>query len=102
MLLTNKNAVIFGAGGAIDGAVARAFARAGAKVFLARGPHGARVVCLRSSGSPAAPGFLEAMKSHARAEGKPKERFQADLAKGALLGRLTKLTKAARSVERDT
>jgi 3-oxoacyl-[acyl-carrier protein] reductase len=34
MLLKNKNAVIYGAGGAIGGAVARAFAREGAKVFL--------------------------------------------------------------------
>jgi 3-oxoacyl-[acyl-carrier protein] reductase len=35
MLLKDKNAVIYGAGGAIGGAVARAFAREGAKVFLA-------------------------------------------------------------------
>lgn len=35
MLLENKNAVIYGAGGPIGGAVARAFAREGAKVFLA-------------------------------------------------------------------
>ena len=35
MLLKNKNAIIYGAGGAIGGAVARAFAREGAKVFLA-------------------------------------------------------------------
>ena len=35
MLLENNNAVIYGAGGAIGGAVARAFAREGAKVFLA-------------------------------------------------------------------
>lgn len=35
MLLANKNAVIYGGGGAIGGAVARAFAREGAKVFLA-------------------------------------------------------------------
>jgi NAD(P)-dependent dehydrogenase (short-subunit alcohol dehydrogenase family) len=35
MLLENKNAVIYGAGGAIGGAVARAFAREGAKVFIA-------------------------------------------------------------------
>src|ERR1700744_3668322 len=34
MILKNKNAVIYGAGGAIGGAVARAFAREGAKVFL--------------------------------------------------------------------
>jgi NAD(P)-dependent dehydrogenase (short-subunit alcohol dehydrogenase family) len=34
MLLENKNAVIYGAGGAIGSAVARAFAREGARVFL--------------------------------------------------------------------
>jgi NAD(P)-dependent dehydrogenase (short-subunit alcohol dehydrogenase family) len=34
MLLTNKNAVVYGAGGAVGGAVARAFARQGARVFL--------------------------------------------------------------------
>ena len=35
MLLENKNAVIYGGGGSIGGAAARAFAREGAKVFLA-------------------------------------------------------------------
>ncbi len=35
MLLEGKNAVIYGAGGSVGGAVARAFAREGAKVFLA-------------------------------------------------------------------
>src|ERR687893_584650 len=35
MLLEDKNAVIYGAGGSIGGAVARAFAREGARVFLA-------------------------------------------------------------------
>jgi NAD(P)-dependent dehydrogenase (short-subunit alcohol dehydrogenase family) len=35
MLLDSKNAVIYGGGGAIGGAVARAFAREGARVFLA-------------------------------------------------------------------
>ncbi|MEO5680998.1 MAG: SDR family oxidoreductase [Chitinophagaceae bacterium] len=34
MLLNNKNAVIYGAGGSLGGAVARALAAAGAKVFL--------------------------------------------------------------------
>jgi NAD(P)-dependent dehydrogenase (short-subunit alcohol dehydrogenase family) len=34
MMLKNKNAVIYGAGGAIGRAVARAFAKEGAKVFL--------------------------------------------------------------------
>jgi 3-oxoacyl-[acyl-carrier protein] reductase len=35
MLLNDKNAVIYGGGGSIGGAVARAFAREGARVFLA-------------------------------------------------------------------
>jgi 3-oxoacyl-[acyl-carrier protein] reductase len=35
MLLEKKNAVIYGGGGSIGGAVARAFAREGARVFLA-------------------------------------------------------------------
>jgi 3-oxoacyl-[acyl-carrier protein] reductase len=35
MLLDNKNAVVYGAGGAIGGTVARAFAGEGARVFLA-------------------------------------------------------------------
>jgi NADP-dependent 3-hydroxy acid dehydrogenase YdfG len=35
LLLQDNNAVIYGAGGAIGGAVARAFAREGARVFLA-------------------------------------------------------------------
>jgi NAD(P)-dependent dehydrogenase (short-subunit alcohol dehydrogenase family) len=35
MLLEKKNAIIYGAGGGIGGGVARAFAREGARVFLA-------------------------------------------------------------------
>jgi NAD(P)-dependent dehydrogenase (short-subunit alcohol dehydrogenase family) len=35
MLLADKNAVIYGAGGPVGGAIARAFAREGASVFLA-------------------------------------------------------------------
>jgi NAD(P)-dependent dehydrogenase (short-subunit alcohol dehydrogenase family) len=35
MLLENKNAVIYGSGGSIGGAVAKMFAREGARVFLA-------------------------------------------------------------------
>ena len=35
MLLENKNAIIYGGGGAIGGGVARTFAREGARVFLA-------------------------------------------------------------------
>ncbi|HEX2622452.1 MAG TPA: SDR family NAD(P)-dependent oxidoreductase, partial [Phototrophicaceae bacterium] len=35
MMLENKVAVIYGGGGAIGGAIARAFAREGARVFIA-------------------------------------------------------------------
>lgn len=35
MLLEKKNAIIYGAGGAVGGAIARTFAREGARVFLA-------------------------------------------------------------------
>jgi NADP-dependent 3-hydroxy acid dehydrogenase YdfG len=42
MVLNNKVAVIYGAGGGIGGAVARAFAREGAKLFLT-GRHRAAV-----------------------------------------------------------
>jgi len=41
-MLKDKVAVIYGAGGAVGGAVARAFAREGAKLFLT-GRHRARV-----------------------------------------------------------
>jgi 3-oxoacyl-[acyl-carrier protein] reductase len=34
MMLRNKNAIIYGAGGSMGGAVAKAFAKAGARVFL--------------------------------------------------------------------
>jgi NAD(P)-dependent dehydrogenase (short-subunit alcohol dehydrogenase family) len=46
MLLENKNAVIYGAGGAIGGATARAFAREGARVFLT-GHHMAALEAVR-------------------------------------------------------
>ncbi|WP_244487878.1 hypothetical protein [Aminobacter sp. DSM 101952] len=35
MLLENRTAIVYGGGGAIGGAVATAFARDGARVFLA-------------------------------------------------------------------
>jgi len=42
MMLKDKVAVIYGAGGDVGGAVARAFAREGARLFLS-GPHLAKV-----------------------------------------------------------
>lgn len=55
MELTNKTAVVYGAGGAIGGAIASAFAVAGAKVFLAgRKPESlqkVRDIILKNGGS---------------------------------------------------
>ena len=48
MLLENKNAIIYGGGGSIGGAVAKEFAREGAKVFLA-----GRTRLLRTRSDPA-------------------------------------------------
>jgi 3-oxoacyl-[acyl-carrier protein] reductase len=59
------------------------------------GSNGVRVVCLRSTGSPEAPTVREVFDLHAKAEGKTPEEFQAAMAKGAALGRLTKLTEVA-------
>ncbi len=58
MMLKNKAAVIYGAGGGIGGAVARAFAKEGARVFLA-GPHRASVEAVAQE-IVAAGGFAEA------------------------------------------
>lgn len=64
MLLEAKNAVIYGAGGPIGGAVARAFAREGAKVFLAGRTMPALdavTAQIRSAGGLAEPARLDAL-----------------------------------------
>ena len=62
MLLENKNAVIYGGGGSIGGAVAHAFAREGARVFLAG----------------RTPATLEAAAAEIRAEGGTADTAQVD------------------------
>src|SRR4051794_34262409 len=54
MLLKDKNAIVYEARGYVGSHVARAFARDGARVFLAGdlGPQGIRVVCLRPEAIP--------------------------------------------------
>jgi len=56
------------------------------------GPHGIRLVILRSAGSPDAPGLRDALTEHAGAAGKPLEEFVADMGRGAQLRRLPLLT----------
>src|SRR3954468_12211366 len=68
MLLENKVAVIYGAGGSIGGAVARAFAREGARVFLAgRTPAKLEAVAeeIRSAGGAAETAQVDALDEHA-------------------------------------
>jgi NAD(P)-dependent dehydrogenase (short-subunit alcohol dehydrogenase family) len=68
MLLENKNAVIYGGGGSIGGAVARAFAREGAHVFLAsrtREPLEAVAADIASAGGSAEVAVLDALDEQA-------------------------------------
>jgi 3-oxoacyl-[acyl-carrier protein] reductase len=68
MLLESKNAVIYGGGGAIGGAVARAFGREGARVFLAgRTLATLEVVAeaIRSAGGAAETAVVDALDAQA-------------------------------------
>ena len=68
MMLKNKVTVMYGAGGAVGGAVARAFARQGAKLFLT-GRHRASVEGLAkeiiSTGTPAETAEVDALDEQA-------------------------------------
>jgi 3-oxoacyl-[acyl-carrier protein] reductase len=71
VLLENKNAVIYGGGGSIGGAVARAFAREGARVFLAgRTPAKLEAVAeqIPSAGGTAETAAVDALDERAVAE----------------------------------
>jgi 3-oxoacyl-[acyl-carrier protein] reductase len=68
MLLQDKNAVVYGGGGAIGGAAARAFAREGARVFLAgrtRASLEAVVEDIRSAGGVAEMAEVDALDGRA-------------------------------------
>jgi 3-oxoacyl-[acyl-carrier protein] reductase len=68
VLLENKNAVVYGAGGSIGGAVSRAFAREGARVFLAgRTPARLEAVAeaIRAAGGMAQTAELDALDEQA-------------------------------------
>jgi NAD(P)-dependent dehydrogenase (short-subunit alcohol dehydrogenase family) len=68
MILKNKVAVIYGAGGAVGGAVARAFAREGTKLFLCgrhRAPLQAVANGVDSAGGPAETAEVDALDEQA-------------------------------------
>ncbi len=59
------------------------------------GPHGIRVICLRSSGSPDTPGVDEVFRLHAANSGITREAFEADMAKSTMPKRLPRLAEVA-------
>ena len=59
------------------------------------GPRGLRVVTLRSSGSPDAPGVTAAIAEHARAAGVSTEAFEARIAEKTMLRRMPKMIEIA-------
>jgi 3-oxoacyl-[acyl-carrier protein] reductase len=59
------------------------------------GPHGIRVVCLRSAGSPDAPAVEEVFRLHAAASGVPLETYLARAGSATLMGRLPTLSEVA-------
>jgi 3-oxoacyl-[acyl-carrier protein] reductase len=68
MLLEDKTAVIYGGGGAIGGAVARAFAREGARVYLAgrtNAPLEAVAEAIRAAGGTVATAQIDALDEQA-------------------------------------
>jgi 3-oxoacyl-[acyl-carrier protein] reductase len=59
------------------------------------GPSGVRVVTLRSSGSPDAPGVLAAIADHAKAAGVTLEEFKGGLGKNSMLRRMPQMAEVA-------
>lgn len=62
---------------------------------LELGPHGIRLVIVRSAGSPDTPGVQEVMKQHAAAAGLTPGDYAAEMGDGTLLGRLPLLAEVA-------
>jgi len=59
------------------------------------GPKGIRLVTLRSSGSPDAPGVADAIAAHAKAAGVTLEAFEARIAEKTMLKRMPKMAEIA-------
>ena len=76
----------------VAGAAIEAFCR---QLASEEGKHGIRVVCLRSAGSPDAPGVDEAFKVHAAELGVSREQFEKEFAERTMLKRLPRLAEVA-------
>jgi 3-oxoacyl-[acyl-carrier protein] reductase len=86
--LPNPNSGNFG----IQGAAIERLCR---QLAAELGPQGIRVICLRSAGSPDAPGVEWAIHKLAEREGISPEAYEARIAQGTLLKRLPKLAEVA-------
>jgi 3-oxoacyl-[acyl-carrier protein] reductase len=76
----------------VAGAAIEGFCR---QLAMEEGRYGIRVVCLRSAGSPDAPGVDEVFKVHAEKEGVSREQFEKDFAERTMLKRLPRLAEVA-------
>lgn len=76
----------------VAGATVEALCR---QLAVELGPHGIRVVCLRSAGSPDAPGVGEALKLHAAIAGITVEEQEARVAAAGMLKRMPRLAEIA-------
>lgn len=65
------------------------------QLALEEGKHGIRVVCLRSAGSPDAPGVDEVFQKHAQNAGISREKFEEEFAARTMLKRLPRLAEVA-------
>lgn len=77
---------------AVAGAAIEALSR---QIATDYGPKGVRAVCIRSAGSPDAPGVAGAMKALAEAEGISRDEFESRIAERTLLKRLPRLREIA-------
>jgi 3-oxoacyl-[acyl-carrier protein] reductase len=76
-------------------AAVEAFSRA---LAVELGPHGVRVACVRSAGSPDAAGVDEVFNLHAENAGMAREAYDREKAARTLLGRLPRLAEVAQTV----
>jgi NAD(P)-dependent dehydrogenase (short-subunit alcohol dehydrogenase family) len=65
------------------------------QLAVEEGQHGIRVICLRSAGSPDAPGVDEVFNQHAHSSGITRQQFEASFADRTMLKRLPKLSEVA-------
>lgn len=87
-----RRAATHAGGFGVSGAAIEGFCR---QLAAEVGPHGVRVVCLRSAGSPESPGLDEVLRDFAQKSGIPRDQIEASMAESTMLRRLPKLAEVA-------